>query len=72
MALVSDLLPADGALFREWHFQKGDLRFIIEDASANAVEYVQALRNEAQFSDISAEQARGENRIQIKLKLSHP
>ncbi|MBV1905327.1 MAG: hypothetical protein KUG75_04565 [Pseudomonadales bacterium] len=72
MALVSDLLPKDSALFREWHFQKGDLRFIIEDDNANTVEYVQALRSEVLFSDISAEQARGENRIQIKLTLAHP
>lgn len=74
MTLVSSVLPVKTALFREWHYQQGTLSFIVEDTEANpnTVDYVNALRAESLFKDVSAEQARGNNRIQISLRVQQP
>ena len=71
MTLVSKVLPSPSVLFREWHFQQGALKFTVEDpeAGTNTVDYVTALRAEPTFTDISAEQARGNNRFQITLRV---
>ncbi len=74
MTLVSNVLPVKSAQFREWHYQQGGLSFVIEDAEGNpnTVDYVNALRGEALFRDVSAEQARGNNRIQVSLRVQQP
>jgi len=71
MTLVSRVLPSQLALFREWHYQQGALSFTVEDpeAKTNAIDYVTALRTEPFFIDVSAEQARGNNRFQISLRV---
>jgi len=71
MTLVSKVLPGQSVLFREWHFQQGALRFTVEDldAGSNTIDYVTGLRTELLFTDVSAEQARGNNRFQISLRV---
>jgi hypothetical protein len=67
MVMVSRRLPNESALFKEWHYQQGELKFVIEDDNLNPIEYVSLLQAEPLFKQVRAEQARGKDRIQIAL-----
>lgn len=70
MTLVSNKIPHQDALFREWHYQQGELRFVVEDLNLDPIEYVRSLQSEPRFSQVQATQARGKNRIQITLRVA--
>jgi hypothetical protein len=70
MVLVSNKLPSEEAKYREWQYQKGELKFVIEDASLDPIVYVRALQSEPLFNEVRAEQARGKDRIQIILQVA--
>jgi|GEM_PF-4668049 len=72
MSEVDVALPNSTAEFREWHFQQGKLRIIIEDSKANSIEYVRSLDDNPLFDDVRAEQARGRDRIELNMTVNSP
>ena len=67
MSAVDEVLPSPTAQFREWHFQQGELRIIVEDSEANSIEYVRSLESHPLFDDVRVEQARGRDRIELTM-----
>ncbi len=65
MSIVDQSLPNESARFKEWHYQRGELRVIVEDPGLNAIEYVRLLEAQPLFGSVRAEQARGRDRIEI-------
>jgi hypothetical protein len=72
MSAVDDALPSPAAHFREWHFQQGELRIIIEDSEANSLEYVRSLESHPLFDDVRVEQARGRDRVELTMTVVAP
>ena len=69
MSLVDGALPNAEATFREWRYQQGELRVVVEDPDPDPIEYVRSLEAVPLFAQVRAEPARGENRIEITLKV---
>ena len=70
MTLVSNALPSDEALFKQWRYQRGQLEIIIEDSSADPIEYVKRLQAEPLFSDVRTEQARGKDSLKLLMVIN--
>lgn len=70
MSLVDEALPPGPAQFREWHFQQGQLRVIVEDPEASSIDYVRALEAEPLFDDVRVEQARGRDRLELNMTVA--
>ena len=69
MSLVDGAIPSAEAKFREWRYQQGELRIVVEDPDLDPIEYVRSLEAVPLFAEVRAEPARGENRIEITLKV---
>ena len=69
MGLVDRAIPGAAAQFREWHYQQRELRVIVEDPDLDPIAYVRSLEAEPLFDQVRAEPARGENRIEITLRV---
>lgn len=69
MSLVDGAIPNPEANLREWRYQQGELRVVVEDPDPDPIEYVRALEAVPLFSQVRAEPGRGENRIEITLKV---
>ena len=69
MALVDRALPSAEAEFREWRYQQRELRVIVTDPAPDPIAYVRALESEPLFEQVKAEPARGEDRLEITLRI---
>ena len=69
MSLVDGAIPNAKAKFREWRFQRGELRVVVEDPDPDPIEYVRSFEAVPLFAQVRAEPGRGENRIVITLKV---
>ena len=69
MGLVDRAIPSAGARFREWHYQQRELKVIVEDPDLDPIAYVRALEAEPLFDQVRAEPVRGDDRIQITLRV---
>ncbi len=70
MTDLSQAIPNDEALFKQWLFQRGQLEVTVEDASADPIEYVRRVQALPLFSDVHTEQARKENALKLVMKLN--
>jgi len=70
MTLVSKALPNDEAMFKQWRYQRGQLEIVIEDPSADPIEYVKRIQAEPLFSDVRTEQARGEDSLKLLMVIN--
>ena len=69
MGLVDRAIPGEAAQFREWSYQQRELRVIVEDPGLDPIAYVRSLEAVPLFDQVRAEPARGENRIEITLRV---
>ena len=69
MSLVDGAIPSAEAKFREWRYQQGELRVIVEDPDLDPIAYVRSLEAVPLFARVRAEPVRGDNRIEITLKV---
>ena len=69
MGLVGRAIPSAQARFREWHYQQRELRVIVEDPDLDPITYVRALEAEPLFDQVRAEPVRGDDRLQITLRV---
>ena len=69
MALVDRALPSAEAEFREWRYQQRELRVIVTDPAPDPIVYVRALESEPLFEQVKAEPARGDDRLEITLRI---
>lgn len=67
MSLLDDALPNETAEFRQWNYQQGELRVVVEDENMNPMAYVRSLEAQPLFTNVRAEQARGRNRIELTM-----
>ena len=70
MGLVDQTIPHADALFDEWHYQEGELRVVVNDAQASPVEYVRLLEAQPAFVDVRVEQATGQNRLRLSMRVA--
>lgn len=69
MGLVDRALPSAAARFREWRYQQRELTVIVEDPDLDPIAYVRSLEAVPLFEQVRAEPARGDNRIEITLRV---
>ena len=69
MGVVDRTTPNPEAKFTLWRYQEGELQVVVEDAEASPVEYVRLLEEQPIFADVRVEQARGENRLQLSMRV---
>ena len=69
MSLVDRALPNAEAEFREWRYQRGELRLIVTDPALDPIAYVRALEAEPLFGEVKAAPARGDERLEITLRI---
>ena len=69
MGLVDRAIPGAQARFREWHYQQRELRVVVEDPDMDPITYVRALEAEPLFDQVRAEPARGDDRLEITLRV---
>lgn len=69
MLLVDRALPNAEAEFREWHYQQRELKLVVEDPDPDPIAYVRALEAEPLFDQVRAERSRGENQLEISLRV---
>ena len=69
MGLVARALPSAEAEFREWRYQQRELKVVVEDPDPDPIEYVRSLEAEPLFDQVKAEPARGDNRLEITLRV---
>ena len=69
MGLVDRAIPSAEAQFREWRYQQRELKVIVEDPELDPITYVRSLEAEPLFDQVKAEPARGDNRIEITLRV---
>ena len=69
MVLVDRALPSPEAQFQEWHYQRGELTVVIEDADADPTAYVRTLEDVPQFHQVAPKPIRGEGLVAIDLKV---
>ena len=69
MLLVDRALPNAEAEFREWHYQQRELELVVEDPNPDPIAYVRALEAEPLFEQVRAERSRGENQLEISLRV---
>ena len=69
MSLVDRAIPSAEAKFRKWRYQQGELRVLVEDPELGPIAYVRSLEAVPLFGQVRAEPTRGENRIEIVLKV---
>ena len=69
MGLVDRAIPGSEARFREWRYQQRELTVLVEDPDLDPIEYVHSLEAEPRFERVRAEPARGDNRIEISLRV---
>ena len=69
MGLVDRAIPSAQARFREWHYQQRELKVIVEDPDLDPIAYVRALEAEPFFDQVRAEPVRGDDRIEITLRV---
>ena len=69
MSLVDGAIPSAEAKFREWRYQRGELRVVVEDPDLDPIAYVRSLEAVPLFAQVRVEPARGDNRIEITLKV---
>ena len=69
MLLVDRALPSAEAEFREWRYQQRELEVVVEDPNPDPIAYVRALEAEPLFEQVRAERSRGENRLEITLRV---
>ena len=69
MGLVDRAIPSAQARFREWHYQQRELKVIVEDPDLDPITYVRALEAEPLFDQVRAEPVRGDDRLQITLRV---
>ena len=70
MGLVDGTLADSPATFVEWHYQQGELRVVVEDPSANPVEYVQRLEAQPMFVDVRVGQGRRPGQLELSMKVA--
>ena len=69
MGLVDRAIPSAEARFREWRYQQRELRVVIEDPDLDPITYVRSLEAEPLFDQVRAEPVRGDDRLQITLRV---
>ena len=69
MGLVDRAIPSAQARFREWRYQQRELTVVVEDPDLDPITYVRSLEAEPLFDQVRAEPARGDNRIEITLRV---
>ena len=69
MGLVDRALPGPQARFREWRYQQGELTVLVEDPDLDPITYVRSLEAVPLFDRVKAKPARGDNRIEITLRV---
>ena len=69
MGLVDRALPGSQAKFREWRYQQSELTVLVEDPDLDPITYVRSLEAVPLFDRVRAEPARGDNRIEITLRV---
>ena len=69
MGVVDRTTPNPEAKFTQWRYQEGELQVVVEDAAASPVEYVRLLEEQPIFADVRVEQARGENRLELSMRI---
>ena len=69
MGLVDRAIPSADARFREWHYQQRELKVIVEDPDLDPITYVRSLEAEPLFDQVRVEPVRGDDRIEITLRV---
>lgn len=69
MGLVDRAIPNAQARFREWHYQQRELKVVVEDPDLDPIAYVRSLEAEPLFDQVRAEPVRGDDRLQITLRV---
>ena len=69
MGLVDRAIPSAQARFREWHYQQRELKVVVEDPDLDPITYVRALEAEPLFDQVRAEPVRGDDRLEITLRV---
>ena len=69
MGLVDRAIPSAAAQFREWRYQQRELRVIVEDPDPDPIAYVRSLEAVPIFDQVRAEPARGDDRLEITLRV---
>ena len=69
MGLVDRAIPSAEARFREWHYQQRELRVVVEDPDPDPITYVRSLEAEPLFDQVRVEPVRGNDRLEITLRV---
>ena len=70
MALVDRALANSDAELREWHYQQGELKMVVEGPNLDPIAYVRALEAVPLFDRVRAEPVRGDgDRLKITLEV---
>lgn len=69
MGLVDRAIPNAQARFREWRYQQRELKVVVEDPDLDPIAYVRSLEAEPLFDQVRAEPVRGDDRLQITLRV---
>ena len=69
MTLVDEAIPDPAATFREWLYQRPELRVVVADPAPDPIGYVRALEGEPLFEEVNAEPLPGNDGIVITLKV---
>ena len=69
MRLVDEAVPNPAATFREWLYQRPELRVVVVDPAPDPIAYVRALEGEPLFEEVRAEPLPGQDGILMTLKV---
>ena len=69
MHAVDRAIPSPKARFREWRYQRGELKISIEDRNADAIAYIRALEAVPLFDRVRAEPGSKRNRLDVTLQV---
>ena len=69
MSLVDEAIPNPAATFREWLYQRPELRVVVVDPAPDPIGYVRALERELLFEEVRAESLPGNDGILITLRV---
>ena len=70
MGLVDQAIPSATARFHSWRYQQRELRFVVEDAQPDPIEYVRALQAQPLFRQVKTQPTRWPNRIEVTLRIA--
>lgn len=70
MGLVDEAIPNADASFHAWRYQQRELRFVVEDANLDPVDYTRALQAQPLFDQVRLQPQRRAGQFEITLEVA--